>query len=67
MKRQRLGLEQNIFYPAMEHDATHYLEVVDVEQLGNETMIAFDELDGSIMECEMARSMDDSIQVIKFQ
>ncbi len=47
-EKTTIGIRAEHIYPAMEHDATHYLEVVGVEQLGNETMIVFDEIDGQL-------------------
>ena len=39
-----MELERSISTQQHEQDATHYLEVASVEQLGNETMIVFEEL-----------------------
>ena len=37
-----IGIRAEHIFPATGETATHHLEVVNVEQLGNETMIAFD-------------------------
>lgn len=42
MKNVTLGIRAEHLFPAAEGTATHHLEVVNVEQLGNETVIAFD-------------------------
>ncbi|MBS4178862.1 ABC transporter ATP-binding protein [Lederbergia citrea] len=47
-KKMTVGIRAEHIYPASEHNATHYLEVANVEQLGNETMIVFEELNGQL-------------------
>ena len=41
-KTLTIGIRAEHLLPGTTEDATHYLEVVNVEQLGNETTIAFD-------------------------
>ena len=48
VKQITIGIRAEHIFPATENDATHYLEVVGVEQLGNETMIVFEELGGQL-------------------
>ncbi|MFJ7975970.1 ABC transporter ATP-binding protein [Peribacillus sp. JNUCC 23] len=47
-KKTMIGIRAEHIYPATEQDATNYLEVVGVEQLGNETIIVFEELGGHL-------------------
>jgi sn-glycerol 3-phosphate transport system ATP-binding protein len=47
-KKTTIGIRAEHIYPATEHDATHNLEVAGVEQLGNETMIVFEEFGGQL-------------------
>lgn len=47
-KKTTIGIRAEHIYPAAEHEATHKLNVVGVEQLGNETMIVFEELGGQL-------------------
>jgi sn-glycerol 3-phosphate transport system ATP-binding protein len=44
VKKMTIGIRAEHIFPAAANDATHDLEVVGVEQLGNETMIVFEEL-----------------------
>ena len=43
-EKTTIGIRAEHIYPANELNATHYLEVASVEQLGNETMIVFEEI-----------------------
>ena len=47
-KKTTIGIRAEHIYPACEQEATNYLEVVGVEQLGNETIIVFEELGGHL-------------------
>ena len=44
MKKTTIGIRAEHIYPATEEEATNYLDVASVEQLGNETMIVFEEI-----------------------
>jgi sn-glycerol 3-phosphate transport system ATP-binding protein len=48
VKKVTIGIRAEHIFPATAHDATHHLEAVGVEQLGNETMIVFEELGGQL-------------------
>ena len=48
MKKMTIGIRAEHIYPAFDREATHHLEVASVEQLGNETMIVFEEIGGQL-------------------
>ncbi|MCM3740768.1 ABC transporter ATP-binding protein [Oceanobacillus luteolus] len=41
-EKLKIGIRAEHIFPATSETATHHLEVVNVEQLGNETIVAFD-------------------------
>lgn len=51
-KKIMIGIRAEHIYPAMEYEATHFLKVANVEQLGNETMIIFEEIGNQLWTAE---------------